>query len=210
MKRFGLAAFAAAAFLLALPVSSRAQGDIEWGVKGGLNITGLRGGHGLYDSKRGVVAGAYGVFDFAPEFGLEVDALFSMKGAKFPVLGVDAGGNPVKIGESFFVLDYIEVPILARLNAPAYGRLSPHVYFGPTIAIKVGARTIQNGQPARDLDDVRSLDSGLAAGASVDVALGAHKLVLDGRFGLGLTNAFDSSRPDLKNDSFSLMAGVSF
>jgi hypothetical protein len=210
MKRFGLAGFAAAALLLTLPASGRAQGDIAWGVKGGLNLSGLRGGNGLYDSKRGVVAGAYGVFDFAPEFGIEVDALFSMKGAKYPVFGVSGGGNPVKFGESFFVLDYLEVPILARLNAPAYGRLSPHIYFGPTIAIKVGARAIDNGQPARDLNDVRSLDSGLAAGASVDVALGEYKLVLDGRFGLGLTNAFDSSQPDLKNDSFSLMAGVSF
>ncbi len=210
MKRFGLAGFAAAALLLTLPASGRAQGEIDWGVKGGLNMTGLRGGHGQYDSKRGVVAGAYGVFEFAPEFGIEIDALFSMKGAKFPVLGRDAGGNLVQVGESFLVLDYIEVPILARLNAPAYGRLSPHVYFGPTIAIKVGARAIEQGLSARDLDNVRSLDSGLAAGASVDLALGAHKLVLDGRFGLGLTNAFDSSQPDLKNDSFSLMAGVSF
>jgi hypothetical protein len=208
MKGFGVAGFAAAALLLTLANSAHAQEGMEWGVKGGLNITGLRGGHGLYDSKRGVVAGGYGVFDFAPEFGVEVDALFSMKGAKFPYTG--GGALPVGTGETFYVLDYIEVPILARLNAPAYGRLSPHVYVGPTIALKVGARVLNGGQAAKDLDHVRSLDSGIAAGASVDVALGARKLVIDGRFGLGLTNAFDSGQPDLKNDSFSLMAGVSF
>jgi hypothetical protein len=208
--RFGLAAWAAAALLLALPASGRAQGDIEWGVKGGLNVTGLRGDEGLFDSKRGVVAGAYGVFDFAPEFGVEVDALFSMKGAKIAGLGLDASGNVVKIGESFFILDYIEVPILARLNAPVYGQLSPHVYFGPTLAFKVGARTLRSGQVAKDLEDVHSLDSGLAAGVSLDLALGARTLVLDGRVNYGLTNAFSWSGLDLKNDGVSLMAGVSF
>lgn len=210
MKRLGLTGFAAAALLLALAGTGRAQGDVEWGVKGGLNVTGLRGDNGLFDTKRGVVAGGYGVFDFAPEFGVEIDALFSMKGAKITGTGVDQSGNPTAVREGFFVLDYLEFPILARFNAPAYGIVRPHLYVGPTIAFKIGARAIYDGQPAVDLDAARSLDSGMAVGVSADFALGARTLVLDGRWGIGLTNAFSWSGPDLKNDAFSLMAGVSF
>ncbi len=211
MKTIGLAGLALAVLLLALPATGRAQGDLEWGVKGGLNVTGLRGAGGTFDSKRGVVAGAFGVFDFAPEFGVEVDALFAMKGATLMGVGVDQSGSFTgPITEGFFILDYIEVPILARLNAPVHGRLSPHLYAGPTIAFKIGARSRYLGMPSSDLKSARTLDSGLAFGVSADVALGTRKLVLDARYGVGLTNAFDWAGPDLKNDAFSLMAGVAF
>ena len=210
MKRPGLAGFALTALLCALPAPVRAQGDMEWGVKGGLNIAGLRGSGSLFDTKRGVVAGVFGVFDFAPEFGVEVDALFSMKGGKITGQGVDVNGNPTGLTEGFFILDYLEFPILARLNLPVQGDLTPHLYAGPTIALKVSGRARYSQLPQADLDAARSLDSGLALGASVDLALGARTIVLDGRFGLGLTNAFRWSGPDLKNDTFSFMAGVSF
>ena len=211
MKRLGLPGFTLAAILLALPATGRAQGGVEWGVKGGLNVTGLRGADGLFDTKRGVVAGAYGVFDFAPEFGVEVDALFSMKGAKIQGVGIDATGNFTGLyTQGFYILDYLELPILARFNPPAYGRVQPHLYAGPTVAFKVGARALYGGSPATDLDAVRTLDSGLAGGVSADVAVGTTTLVLDGRYNVGLTNAFNWSGPSFKNDGFSLMAGVSF
>jgi len=211
MKTISLAGLVLAVLLLALPATGRAQGAMEWGVKGGLNVSGLRGGGGAFDTKRGVVAGGFGVFDFAPEFGVEVDALFSMKGAKIMGPGLTPSGNPTGLFTAgFFILDYLEVPILARLNAPVYGRLSPHFYAGPTIAIKIGARAQYSGAPGVDLDAARTLDSGLALGVSADLALGARKLVLDARYGVGLTNAFNWAGPDLKNDAFSLMAGVTF
>ena len=211
MKTFGFATLALAALLLVLPDAGQAQGDIAWGVKGGLNVTGLRGAGGAFDAKCGVVAGGFGVFDFAPELGVEVDALLSMKGAKVTGAGLDPNGNITgPFVQGFYILDYLEFPILARLNAPAYGRLTPHVYAGPTIAFKLGARARFLGLPTSDLDAARSLDSGLAFGIGADVALGTRKLVLDARYGLGLTNAFNGSGPDVKNDSFSLLAGVAF
>jgi len=211
MKRIIPALLALTTLALALPASVRAQGDIQWGVKGGLNLSGLRGGGGMFDTKRGVVAGGFGVFDFAPEFGVEVDALFMMKGGKLVGFGVDETGNVTgPISEGFFILDYLEFPILARLNTPAMGRLSPHVYFGPTLALKVSARARNAGFPGADLDAARTLDSGLAFGLSGDLALGPRTLVLDARYGLGLTNALSWAGPDLKNDTFSLMAGIAF
>ena len=217
MMRLGLTGLALTALLFALPATGRAQGDMEWGVKGGLNIsglrgsnTGLRGSTRLFDTKRGIAAGVFGVFDFTPEFGVEVDALFSMKGGKLSGPGVDPSGNPIILTEGFFILDYLEFPILARLNLPVQGDLTPHLYAGPTIALKVSGRVRYSQLPGADLDAARTLDSGLALGASVDLALGARTIVLDARFGLGLTNAFRWSGPDLKNDTFSLMGGLSF
>ena len=132
MNRLGFAGLAVVAALLALPATGHAQGDVEWGIKGGLNVTGLRGANGVFDTKRGVVAGAYGVFDFAPEFGVEVDALFSMKGAKLSGTGVDVGGNPIAVREGFFVLDYIEF-LESKYAARSSGEPSPFQKLAETV-----------------------------------------------------------------------------
>ena len=215
MKRLGLIGLALTALLNVLPAPARAQSGMIWGIKGGLNISGLRGSDtgvrgSLFETKRGVVAGAFGIFDLAPEFGIEVDALFSMKGGKLSGPGVSPTGNPVINTEGFFILDYLEFPILARYNLPVQGDVTPHLYAGPTIALKVSGRAHYSQLPEADLDAARSLDAGVALGASVDLAWGARTMVLDGRFGLGLTNAFRWNGPDLNNDTFSFMAGVSF
>lgn len=210
MSRSGLAAAVSILLLAALAPEALAQAGPEWGVKGGLNLSGLRGSSGLFDSKEGVVAGAFGVYDFAPEFGVEIDGLFTMKGAKASGQSVDANGNPIGVNEGFIILDYVEFPILARFNVPSQGEVKPHFYAGPTLAFKLDARATYSQFPSQDLTAARTLDSGLAFGVSADFMMGERKLVIDGRYGFGLTNAFDWQGPDLKNDVFSIMAGVSF
>jgi len=128
------------ALLLSLPAArARAQGMV-WGVKGGLNVTNVTGGSDLFDSKRGVVAGGFGVYDFAPEFGVEVDALFSMKGAQSSGRSLDASGNVISVSHSYLILDYLEFPILARYNFHTGAEALTHVFIGPTLAVKIGAR----------------------------------------------------------------------
>ena len=197
------------ALLLSLPAArARAQGMV-WGVKGGLNVTNVSGGNDLFDSKRGVVAGGFGVYDFAPEFGVEVDALFSMKGAQSSGRSLDASGNVISVSHSYLILDYLEFPILARYNFHTGAEALTHVFIGPTLAVKIGAR-FDYGSSTADLSAANVLDSGIALGASIDLGAGPRKMVFDARFGFGLTNAFNWSGPDLKNQGFSLMAGMSF
>jgi hypothetical protein len=210
MKTVRLTGVVLAALGLAIPVTGRAQGDITWGLKGGLNVSTLRGASDTFDSKRGVVAGGFGVFEFAPEFSVEVDALFDMKGAKVAASGIDVSGNFVQSPAGFFVLDYLEIPVLARLHAPSLGSLKPYVYAGPTLAFRLSARAEYTGLPSVDLDSVRMLDSGVAFGLGADLPVGTHELVFDVRYGLGLTNAVEWGGPSLKNDAFSLMAGFAF
>lgn len=210
MNRIGLGALALALMLAATAPAALAQAGPEWGAKGGLNLSHLRGSSGLFESKYGAVFGAFGVYDFAPEFGVEVDGLFTMKGSKASGQSVDANGNPIGVTEAFLILDYLEFPILARFNVPSQGEVRPHIYAGPTLAFKLSARATYSQFPSQTLSAARTLDSGLAFGASADFLMGERKLVIDGRYGLGLTNAFSWQGPDLKNDVFSIMAGVTF
>jgi len=184
---------------LALPAAGRAQDAPQWGVKGGLNLSSLRGSHGLIDGKRGVAGGGFLIYPLSPEFSLEADALFTMKGGKLE------GPGP----EIFYILDYIEVPVLARFDVPLEGEVRPHVYFGPTLGIKLSARARTAGID-QNLSAAKTLDSGLAFGASADFLAGTHRLVVDARYGFGLTNAVSLFGFYLKNDVFSLMAGVAF
>ena len=190
--------------LLALaPAAGRAQGAPEWGLKGGLNIAMLRGGGSAFDSKLGALGGGFAVYDFSTEFGLETGLLFTMKGAKV------LKGSPTGTVESFLILDYLEVPVLLRWNIPTGTTTRSHLYAGPTLAFRVSSRN-RTETETTDLKDVQGLDSGVAIGGSVDFPLNPGRLVVDLRYGIGLTDAFGDQARNYKNDVFSIMAGVSF
>jgi hypothetical protein len=195
--------------LASLPAARARAQAMTWGLKGGLNVTNVTGDGEVFDSKRGVVAGGFGVFDLAPEFGVEVDALFSMKGAQTSGHSLDANGHGISVPHSYLILDYLEIPILARYNFHTGAEAITHVYLGPTLAFKIGAR-FDYGSSTTDISAARSLDSGLALGASIDLGAGPRKMVFDARYGFGLTSAFDWPNSTLMNHGFSFMAGMSF
>jgi len=126
-----------------------------------------------------------------------------MKGAKV------LKGSPTGTVESFLILDYLEVPVLLRWNIPTGTTTRPHLYAGPTVAFRVSSRNRTESETT-DLKDVQGLDSGVAIGGSVDFPLNPGRLVVDLRYGIGLTDAFGDQARNYKNDVLSIMAGVSF
>jgi len=193
---------ALAALVLGLvPAAARAQNPPEWGVRGGLSISSLHGGRGSFDSKLGVVAGAFGVYDLATDFRLEGDALFTMKGAR--------DNNPA-VSNAFVILDYVETMILARYDLPTDSAVIPHFVFGPTAAILVSGRYRGDSFGSRPLPGTWTIESGLAAGAGIDLGAGSHKVVLDARYVLGISPAFRNSIGDARNGVLTLTGGVTF
>ncbi len=203
MRRHGAAVCLVGSLLALAPAAGRAQGAPEWGLKGGLNVAMLRGGGSSFDSKLGALGGGFVVYDFSTEFGLESGLLFTMKGAKV------LKGSPTGTVESFLILDYLEVPVLLRWNIPTGTTTRSHLYAGPTLAFRVSSRN-RTETETTDLKDVQGLDSGVAIGGSVDFPLNPGRLVVDLRYGIGLTDAFGDQARNYKNDVLSIMAGVSF
>lgn len=190
------------AALCAAPVSGQ---GLAAGAKGGINIATERF-EGTEDSPSldPRIAGVAGVFATAPLFsGLEVqaEALYSMKGARVGLQGV----------ESTILIDYVEIPVLARVSR-ARGTRRYFAVGGPAIGIRLRARsrtTFRDAIEEIDIDDdLERLDMGVAAGGGVEFG----SIVLEARYTIGFTD-IDRDTTDavkVKNRALSITAGFRF
>lgn len=111
-------------------------------------------------------------------------------------------------------IDYVEIPVLLKLNYERENRFSPHLVFGPYLSFMVSSeQVIGDDEIRRDLDEItRNTDLGWAFGAGVDITLG--NVILD--IQLRNTLSFDTLFTDEEFDDgeklrqFSLLLGIRF
>ena len=108
---------------------SLSQSNTRWtprfGVIGGANVATLTGsGFEKPSNRTGFAAGLMAVLPVAPSFAIQPELMFTMKGNS------DSGGTTK--------INYVELPVLTRFEAPAFGRVKPFVYGGPGFAYRVG------------------------------------------------------------------------
>jgi hypothetical protein len=186
--------------------SAFAQG-VSGGIKGGVNFSNItfdseEGDDPQFDSRTGLVAGAFVTFPMADTFSVQPEVLYSVKGAKFTEEGI----------ESTVRVDYVEIPVLARYSSAPSGNSSFQVFAGPYVAFKTKAEatTEFDGEDFdEDLDeDVEDLDFGVVVGGGVE----AGHFVVDLRYSWGLknANAVESDQLTIKHKVFSIMAGIRF
>ena len=201
--------------VLSLGVSSAAaQTGASFGVKAGVNFAKLDfsgDDDGVdFDQRMGLVAGAFVLVPMTETFGLQVEGLYSQKGAE--VDSPDFGGQVV---EGRFEFDWFDVPVLARYTIPSSTNTSFHLFAGPSFSFKLGAKSVfdfDGEEDEQDVDDqFKGFDLGLVIGAGVDFG----KFTIDGRYTHGLTDLndfddFDEEIVEVKNRVFSIMAGFRF
>jgi hypothetical protein len=191
--------------LALLPQPAAAQETLTYGVKGGLNVSSasvsVPGLNISPDSRTGVVVGGFVGADFHEYVGMQVEALYSQKGAQVTEFGIEIDLR----------LDYVEIPILARGNV----RLNPdtriHVIGGPAFAFKVhDDLDIEDFGLGFGEIELKSWDAGIAVGGGVTF----RSLIFDARYTFGLVNVNDDDivgdLVDVKNRAFSLTVGWRF
>jgi len=190
-----------AAALLLPAAASEAQSRI--GVIGGATFATLRGVDNL-DQRDGAMGGLSVLFPVVGAFALQAELLGVTKGARGTI---GSSTNGVK-------LTYAEVPLLLRFT-PSPGVLSPHVYAGPYVGLRINC-TLQGGDT--DCDDVgtistRSADVGGIVGGGLDLSLGSLILTGGARYGFGVSKVIDfdvnNVRESATTGTFALYAGVS-
>jgi len=194
--------------VVALPAAAHAQ--ISAGFRIGVNVADLTAEPALPDfdteGARGrLVVGGFVTLPVNSLLAFQPEALYSRQGATFK--DVVSGG---------IELDYLQVPLLARVRTGAGSRLA--VLLGPSLGVRTGASShvdccfVALASSPRTVDDLlRRFDFGLVAGAELDMG----HLVFDGRYTWGMTNIWNDKfdgRPvgHQKNRVFSLSAGLRF
>lgn len=196
MKRLALVAL----IIVAFAASASAQG-MQAGLKGGLNIAKATGDDvpdeaaWLYSG----IGGAFLCYMFNDMFAIQPELLFAMKGWKIEVED-----------ETFKTkLNYIEIPLLLRLNIPTEGSMTPAIFAGPSIGFLMSAKA--EDEDIKEL--LKSTDFGLVFGAGLNHELSEDKgfITYEVRYSLGLATVFDleevDEQPDVKNMGISIMVG---
>ena len=191
-----------AVLLSVLPAS---PGEAQLTLRGGVNLTTFVGGDVEdVESRKGLNLGAaIPLFHFGP-IAIVPEIYYAQKGADFPTQG---------LGLVEFSLDYIEIPVLARLNLGG-GMIRPYLQAGPSFAWQLDCSlSLSTGEgDAEDCGDtldeeVRDYDQGIVFGGGVDFSVaGIGALNLDARFERGLARITKDGE-DVKNQAFTLMLG---
>ncbi len=195
----------ACAFALLCTATASAQGR-TLGVKGGVNLATQRntgeGDCADLQSRVGFVAGVFATLPLFSRLELQPEALFSSKGARVDLEGVDAS----------LAVDYLEVPVLARFSRRGGGKLHYYVAGGPSVGFLLRAVTRTTFTTATEevdiSDQVNKFDFGVAMGGGVEIG----SLVIDGRYTLGLQD-IDKDKSDAvktTNRAVSLTVGFKF
>lgn len=193
------------AALAALSLLPAARAQAIFGVRAGLNVADIHGDDVATetDPRLGFVGGLTVTLPVTPTFSVQPELLYSMKGSQRQVAG----------GDLTNAADYIEVPVLLQFAAPVTETgLTLGAYVGPYAAFKVreSVEFDLNGSVLTPGDDVFS---GTDFGAVGGVTVGAGAFAVDGRYSLGLTNAYDDPAPatdDVNHGVFSVSAVYRF
>ena len=203
--------------LAALTLARPAAAQASLGVLAGASYSRPVGGAEEIQSGTGgpVIGGSLRVWA-TQRVSLQSEVLYVRKGFTFAM--PPTGG----LGSESVQVDYLEVPVLARLHIPTGRRLLAHVYAGPTFSTRVrcdvelaGPRSTTSGvcdgsgkQIASPFQQVNPLSLGLLAGGGSTVAIGERQVGLDLRYDMGLTKI--SSRSGARHSTIMLVATFEF
>lgn len=192
----------------------------QFGIKGGLNL-GTFGGDdkainpAFFDGslaslpsiepkvRTAFVAGAFYNVSFIPIVSLQFEGLYAQKGAVYEI-ALPTGGS----GKGTFKLDYIDIPVVARISPLPLPMLKPYVEAGVSYSILVGAKLkgeSPGGSAETDIKDGMTKND-----LSILVGVGVEVLILDvnARYVMGQTKIFKDGDAKVYNRSFMLTVGL--
>lgn len=189
------------ALILTVASAAPARAQVSYGARAGVNVANVsfEADEDVPSSGRtGLLAGFFVTIPLRGWLAVQPEAIYAVKGASLDIAGFT----------SDYVVDYLEVPVLARLRLPR----SVYVVAGPSMAFRLRARNrIAFGGSTEEFDldeEVESFDLGIVGG----VGLAAGRWVVDARYTHGLSD-IDTDTTDavrIRNRVVSLSAGIRF
>jgi hypothetical protein len=191
-------------------VVQREPVSVKIGIAGGVGFANKLGGNYTAEYRQEFVMGFSAgislpfVLPYSIHTGLETGVYYTQKGFLNP--SIDRFD-----GESI-LLDYVEIPVLLRLNYNLTDAIQPKVVGGFYTAFRANAEILQdNGDRISINDHTNTVDFGLTAGVGTDVLIESTTISLQVQYGLGIrpmfTNNFSGNE---RQGYFSLLMAVRF
>lgn len=217
MKRIALTM----ALLIALACAANAQTGMQgnltgMGFKAGVNFGSFVGSDaGSPNTRTGFTGGGFLTYTIMRQLSIQPELYYTMKGGK---------RFPNTVDQENWDLNYLEIPLLLKLNFPTEGMVKPNVFAGPQLGFPLSAN--YNDQDV--MDYVKGTEFSLAFGAGIEYKLKMVSLTFDARYVLGLTNIISATDfntfynlgptddgyltadPKLRNSNIMIMAGINF
>jgi hypothetical protein len=165
--------------------------------------------------KSGLVAGGFVTYSIQDTYAFTTKILFNQKGAKS------------EDGETKERLNYIEVPVLARVFFNREGTVRPNVFFGPSFGFLTGAQwklgdddyknveDIEDFDPFTDVDSYKDVyntfDFGVSLGLGLSIRVADEMyFIIDTRYTYGLSEVYKNADGSSNNQNATVTAGLSF
>jgi hypothetical protein len=185
----------------------------RFGFTAGLNLSKFAAKDlGPTSNRQGFIGGAVLVTPFTPNFSTQLEALYSMKGMKS--LSSSNSAN-----YATFKLNYIEIPVMLRGDAPVSMPVKPFAFTGPAFDFQVscGSDVIANGRSTSEsCNDIESsassglkfnkFDVGWVFGGGLGFDVNNRRVSVSARYEVGLRTI--TSTGSSKNRALSFMASV--
>ncbi|HRD01975.1 MAG TPA: porin family protein [Candidatus Saccharicenans sp.] len=209
-----------------LILASQAQALVDFGIKGGINNSKILFSPSDRFSNQSYLQGAtFGAFltvNLGP-IGLQPEVLYSRRGLDCQVLITPpiAADSSAYFAPCAARLDYIEIPLLARLNIIPLGPIKVYAFGGPSydILLKANLDITTGGQTDTEniKSDLKNSSLAIVGGLGADLKIPLlFRVTLEARYHYSLDNILsDTSRllemtDKARNSGFSIMAGISF
>jgi len=197
-----------------------ARAGITYGVKGGFNNSKVVFSPAIdwpgQKHLQGYCFGAFLSFNLGP-IGIQPEVLYSRRGMEAQI--PPDPSDPASLAEARVMLDYIEIPLLVRLNIIPAGPVKLYILGGPSYGFLQKAKVRMTYMGVSEEDDIKSdfKSNALAAvgGLGLDIKIPLlFKVTVDARYHYGLGNILSegSTVPTDKarNTGFSVLLGIGF
>ncbi len=165
--------------------------------------------------KSGLVAGGFVNYSIRNTYGFTAKVLFNQKGAKS------------EDGDFKERLNYIEVPVLARVYFNREGTVRPNVFVGPSFAFLTGAQWKVGDDDYENVEDIEGIDLfddidsykdvyntfdfGMSLGLGLNIKVGPEMyFIIDARYTYGLSEVYKNADGNSNNQNATVTAGLSF
>lgn len=181
---------------MALAISTSAFAQLDWGVKGGLNVSGIRDTD--YDAKPSIYVGGFVEAPFNYFMNFKVELVYSRQGGYDKYNGV----------KTWRRLNYLNIPVIAQINLIGNLSLETGPQFGFMLngkdKIKYDGHTSKH---SIDSDDRKTFDFSWAMGLNYKLT---QRIDIAARYNLGLTKVMKHTGNKPKNSVFQIGAGYHF